>query len=117
MKIVRPENCHLWNKPGLSNEDLRFRIVQVFSQDSHASRKLLECEECGQAYYCSFDEQIDWVNGNDAQYWYYIPIQPDRETIETLEALSHLHLTQLSPMLIKGWGPEDEELRFQWIRG
>jgi hypothetical protein len=42
--------------------------------ESHLHVMILACPQCGQQFLSVFTEMIDWINGDDAQYWQMIPI-------------------------------------------
>jgi len=54
-------------------------------------RTLLRCRECGQLYFHEFYEEIDWIEGKDAQYLTWIPVD-DPESGEELSKMSPLAL-------------------------
>ena len=37
--------------------------------ESHFHVMILACPQCGQQFISVFTEMIDWINGDDAQYW------------------------------------------------
>jgi hypothetical protein len=71
-----PTHCVLWETPELvvnrRMEDC-FELLDTYADDSHLSRRLLKCRECGQLYFVEFYEEIDWLDGKDPQYVTYIP--------------------------------------------
>jgi hypothetical protein len=42
--------------------------------ESHLHVMILVCPQCGQQFLSVFTEMIDWINGDDAQYWIVLPI-------------------------------------------
>ena len=42
--------------------------------ESHFIVTVLACPRCAQRYVSVFTEMIDWVDGNDPQYWILLPI-------------------------------------------
>ena len=42
--------------------------------DSHFIVTMLSCEGCGQRYISILVEQVDWVDGDDPQYWSFMPV-------------------------------------------
>ncbi|HEX8500193.1 MAG TPA: hypothetical protein VF659_06330 [Pyrinomonadaceae bacterium] len=42
--------------------------------ESHFIVAILACPGCGQQYVSVFTEMIDWVGGNDPQYWTLLPL-------------------------------------------
>jgi hypothetical protein len=42
--------------------------------ESHFHVMILTCPQCGQQFLSVFTEMIDWINGDDAQYWQVVPI-------------------------------------------
>ena len=99
VETVIPTQCHLWSKEPLTKSDLRFRMIETYSEENHFEQKLLECADCGQVFYSQFYEEIDWEDGNDSQYSTFIPIQPSKETIERLNKSSPIELLQFIPRL------------------
>ena len=78
----RPKQCHLWNKKVLEEKEdiwFVFEPIQTFFEDSHFSRRLVKCRECGQLYLKEFYEKIDWVDGDDPQYLTFIPVRSKEE--------------------------------------
>lgn len=108
IKIVKPVNCHLWTDKPISPEDLGLlKRKEVYTDDAHLIRALLECSICGQKYYYEFLEEVDWENGNDPQYRNYIPIEEDEATIDTLNQMSSVQLQTLIPRLQDDWGKHE----------
>jgi hypothetical protein len=95
-----PTQCALWEKPELIGKplDTLFERVEIFVDESHLSRELLRCKDCGQLYFFEFYEEIDWEAGDDPQYSKYIPVDTGAE-IEMLKKASPLQLLQYFPQL------------------
>ncbi len=93
IRISKPTKCVLWQIETLSIEQLRhaFQVMATYIDDSHLIRTLLRCLECGQLYFHEFYEEIDWIEGKDAQYSTWIPID-DAESGEELSKMSPLAL-------------------------
>ncbi len=70
-------HCHLLADEKISKTDLldSLDVVEVIEQDSHFTRKILRCKECGQLFLYQFYEQVDWEGGNDPQYYLWIPVK------------------------------------------
>ena len=113
-----PVGCRYWTEPERAFDgpmkDL-FRQLELFVEESHWWRYLLECRECGQKYFFEFYEEIDWVGGNDPQYSTYIPVDSDDE-IETLKATSYLELLSHTPRLQKDFPRDAETPTVRWVR-
>ncbi len=94
-RISIPSDCHLWKKKPLTRVDLRqaFDLVKEYQDDSHLSRKLVRCRECGHLFFSEFYEIIDWQGGNDDQYSSWIPVD-DEASAERLNELSPIALLQ-----------------------
>lgn len=58
-------------------EARQFDSVARLVDDSHFSIAVMVCEWCGQGCVKVFTEFVDWSGGDDAQYWYLIPITAD----------------------------------------
>ena len=101
IKATIPKNCHLWRKESLSRTEIgaALDLLVVYDDDSHESRKLFQCNECGQLYYYEFKEFIDWREGNDAQYRTWVPIE-DKKSAELLNKVSSIELSSYTAMRI-----------------
>lgn len=88
IRTSEPAECILWKSEKLSIEQVRgcFQLVTAFEDDSHLTRKVLRCKECGHLYFYEFYEEIDWSEGKDAQFITWIPI----DNMESGEELSRL---------------------------
>ena len=106
-----PVQCHLWAKEKLEDYDLYgvFEDVQVFFEDSHFSRKLMRCKQCGQLYLKEFKEDVDWIDGEDPQYWTYVPVRDMAEADGMDIALSP------SPRIHVDY-PKGEPKKIYWAR-
>jgi hypothetical protein len=67
----------------------KFSLVKTYADDSHIVRDLLKCADCGHLYFHEFYEEIDWKEGNDAQYTSFIPVD-DIRSADNLSKLSPL---------------------------
>jgi hypothetical protein len=72
--LRQPTQCVLWERPDLVNGVDRFDTVEELIDESHLSRSVLKCRECGQLYFYEFYEIVDWEEGNDRIYWTFIPV-------------------------------------------
>jgi hypothetical protein len=73
-QLREPTQCHFWksDQPPRQNET---ELVKSFEDDSHLTRALLRCRDCGQLYFYEWYEEIDWENGNDPFYQTWIPVE------------------------------------------
>jgi hypothetical protein len=80
--VKAPTQCALWKKPELIDEPRqnRFELLETFVDESHLSRELLRCKECGQLYFFEFYEEIDWEDGNDPQFLHTSPWRQARRS-------------------------------------
>ena len=83
----------------------RFELSETFVDESHLSRELLRCKDCGQLYFFEFYEEIDWEDGNDPQFCTYIPVETGAE-IEILKKASPIKLLEYLPQLRRDF-PKD----------
>jgi hypothetical protein len=113
-KLPPPTQCALWEQPDLVTAPRgRFETVETYEDDSHLRRALLKCRECGQLYFYEFYEQVDWDNGDDAQYSTYIPV-PERDEALRIKDLPVYGLMRYSPRL--QWDhPTGKPARLNWI--
>ena len=52
----------------------RWQVVSVIADDSHFIVKIRACPDCGQLFLTVFTERIDWVSGDDPQFWRIMPV-------------------------------------------
>ena len=96
-----PTRCHLWQKDNLVPEDLAkgtFEPLCSLMDESHLTRRLLKCAQCGQLYLHEFYEEMDWVTGKDSQYSTYIPVDT-KEEAQNMSQMSPMEILQFSPRL------------------
>ncbi len=93
IKVVAPKKCHLWEKKSITRDELinSFNVIKTYEEDSHLTRNLLKCKECGHLYFHEFYEEINWKNGNDPQYSTWIPVA-DEKSADKLSKLSQIML-------------------------
>lgn len=111
-----PVQCVLWKQPALVDGALkqRFELLETFVHESHFWRYLLRCRECGQRYFFEFYEEIDWDNGDDAQYSTFIPVENEEE-IEILHHASTMELLEFTPRLVKSHPTGSAIASIGWI--
>jgi hypothetical protein len=111
-----PVQCILWKQPALADGALkgRFELLETFVHESHFWRYLLRCRECGQRYFFEFYEEIDWDNGDDAQYSTFIPIENEEE-IEILNHASTMELLEFTPRLVESHPTGSARASIGWI--
>jgi hypothetical protein len=76
-QLRQPTQCVLWEHPelALGKYSQKFETVEDYVDDSHLSRSLWKCLECGQLYFREWYEWVDWDEGNDKIYVTLIPVQ------------------------------------------
>ena len=89
IQTAHPTECILWKTRNLSIDQVRgsFECVKTFEEESHLTRRMLRCKECGHVYFYEFYEEVDWSEGKDAQYITWIPVD-DVESAQELSKLS-----------------------------
>lgn len=109
VKTTPPLNCHIWNKPDLTIEELNnsTEVLKTYTDESHLIRRLLKCNKCGQLYFYEFYEEIDWSGGNDPQYRTWIPVD-DETSAEVLSKMSPLHILNY-PSVRYDWPSDAKE--------
>ncbi len=60
----------------------KFTKVAELAAETHFDILILSCPGCGQSCVSVFTETIDWVDGEDPQYWQVLPL-----TLAEVEAL------------------------------
>lgn len=78
-----PVQCALWAKPELANTPDFFEVLETYGDETHWTRYLLQCRECGQRYIYDFYEEVNFSGGEDDQSVAYVPV----ETAADIEAL------------------------------
>ena len=73
--------------------------------ESHLHVMILACSSCTQRFVSVFTETIDWVDGEDPQYWMLLPIT-DAEASELVQRKDPVTDAQLSAL-----GPDRRCLR------
>ena len=100
-----PEQCHLWSTP-LTWEMLEaLDHLKWYGKDYHHTRQLMRCLTCGQLYFHEFYEEVDYRNGEDQQYYIFIPVDSVK-TADELNKLTRFELTSL-PGIYKYAPPQD----------
>ena len=66
----------------------RFGLIRVLSDESHFGVSIFACPACGQHFASVFTETIDWVDGEDPQYWSLLPLRAEESgrLLATVEA-------------------------------
>jgi hypothetical protein len=117
--VKAPTQCALWAKPELIQQRMdrtnHFELLETFVDESHLIRDLLKCKECGQLYFAEFYEEIDWEDGDDPQYWTYIPVVTGAE-IEVLKKASSLKLLEHLPQLRRDWPKGAKSPKTYWLK-
>jgi len=92
-KISNLEKCHLWFER-LTKEMLftSFETVKSYRDNYHNTRELKKCKVCGLLYFYEFIEIVDFGDGNDNEYYSFIPVN-SIEDADRLNDLSELELT------------------------
>ena len=100
VQLRRPTQCAIWERPelALGKFSQTFEAVEEFEDDSHLSRSLWKCRECGQLYFREWYEWVDWDEGNDKIYVTLIPVQTSEE-IAALKQTTTFTLMRYYPRL------------------
>jgi hypothetical protein len=113
-----PTGCALWKEPervvagGLQSG---FKLLETFVHESHWWRYLLKCRECGQLYVYEFYEEVDWVDGEDPQFTYWVPVETETE-IASLRTAPAGGLAAFAPRLCKDWPKGAKEAKLYWVK-
>ncbi|MEJ2340427.1 MAG: hypothetical protein P8Y10_16340 [Gemmatimonadales bacterium] len=67
--------------------------------ESHYHVMILGCDRCGQRFVSVFTELIDWIDGEDPQYWTLLPITEGEagELLQTGDRTTEAQLNALGP--------------------
>ena len=112
--MKNPTECILWARPEALKGEL-FEALEAYRDESHWSRGLFKCRECGQLYFHEFYEIADWDGGDDSQYSLYIPIE-SASAAAVLDKEPPLGLMQYSPRLQRDFPKGAKAARIVWIR-
>ncbi|MBN1996147.1 hypothetical protein JW935_01260 [candidate division KSB1 bacterium] len=52
----------------------KLKRTETLVDESHFHVMILTCPSCSQCFISIFTEQIDWVDGEDPQYWIVMPL-------------------------------------------
>jgi len=86
--------------------------------ESHFHVMLLTCPECSQRFVSVFTETIDWVDGDDPQYWTLLPVATE-EASDLARRGSSLTEATLSALrggrkCLRRDSPKGEQPRSYW---
>ena len=81
LELRQPTQCHLWQSENLRPEDVddALEVVATWADESHHSKHLCRCKTCGQLYVDVWCELIDWDDGDDKTFTFYIPVQSESD--------------------------------------
>lgn len=89
--------------------------------ESHLHIMILECSTCSQRFVSVFTEMIDWVDGDDSQYWILLPLTPAEGTslIDQRASLTQSTFATLGPdrRCLRRDHPKGEKPAVYWGRG
>jgi hypothetical protein len=97
--------------------------------ETHFIVRILSCRDCSQHFVSVFEEHVDWVDGDDPQYWTLMPVTEAevssltaaREPTNGVAAGAELvpRLLALAPerRSLRRDYPKGEEPRLSWGRG
>ncbi|MCP5246101.1 MAG: hypothetical protein H6937_09205 [Burkholderiales bacterium] len=86
------------------------RDIELFDE-SHFHVMILSCNGCTQRFISVFTETIDWVDGEDPQYWTLLPIT-DAEATNLIQKRSSLTEDEINAL-----GPGRRSLRRDYPKG
>jgi hypothetical protein len=92
--------------------------AQDLIDESHFHAMILTCGGCGQRFLSVFTETIDWVDGEDPQYWTLLPIT-EGEAADLLRTPSEAMLHAIGPdrrSLLRDF-PKGADPRVYWSTG
>jgi len=113
-KCFQGDAAAVWNARNLTH------LAQLVDE-SHFSIHILACKNCGQRCVKTFTEFIDWSGGDDAQYWYLIPLSKDEaDTLAWQGENANIkfieHASTARPILQVDY-PTGKEKRIFWNKG
>lgn len=98
----------MWSEP-LTWEMLHDALgnLKTYRKDYHHTRQLKRCATCGQLYFHEFYEEVDHRDGEDRQYFIFIPVD-NIKVADEVNKLTRFELTSL-PGICKYSPPYDAE--------
>jgi hypothetical protein len=88
VRLPPPSGCALWNEPARAAVPFAatFEAVEHYVDESHLTRSLFRCRECGQLYFHEWYEWVDWDDGDDKHYSTMIPVQTHEQAAQLKDA-------------------------------
>lgn len=73
-------------------------LTATLVDDPHFSLTIVQCPDCNQKFLKVFTEIVDWVNGDDSQYWDLLPLSDDEaaEIERAGKKVSHEYIMLMS---------------------
>lgn len=92
--------------------------ASVLLDESHFIVNILGCPACGQRFLSVFTEEVDWVDGDDSQYWTLLPINL-AEAVDLArrggeQAAGAVHSLAQGRRCLQRSHPKGEEARTFW---
>jgi hypothetical protein len=89
--------------------------------ESHFAAQIRACPRCRQSYLFVFLEHVDWVSGDDPQYWTIVPLT-DEETAEfkrlpTRDIFYACNALPRDRMTVNRDWPKGAPIRTHWGQG
>ena len=115
--MTKPVKCHLWTNDTICSDDLsynNFEIFETFVDESHFSRSLVQCKECGQLYFKEYYEKIDWVDGDDSQYITFVPVK-NADEIKELKKSNIFEILLFEPCLREEYLKGADKPKIYWL--
>ena len=98
----------------------RFAHVADVVEESHFSIRIKACGACGQRWVSVFTETIDWVDGDDPQYWSLLPVtEREAEELVALGEAAEERIVELGRdrRYLQADHPKGKEKRILWAQG
>ena len=97
------------------------RHVDELIDESHFHVTILACTACGQHFISVFTETVDWIDGEDPQYWTVLPLtEPEVDgLLQQRNAISDTTLNALGPGRRSLWRsfPKGMPIQLLWGSG
>ena len=99
-------SCHQWHDLPPQRQAVLAVLENVASylREYHEARDLLRCKQCGQLYFCEWQEEMRF-DGEDSQDFVLIPVADAAEGL-ALSQLSRMQRIGL-PTIVMIWPPSD----------
>ena len=114
------EQCFKADAEAVARAKTKFQMIARLVDESHFIVTIFACPHCRQHCVSIFTEQIDWSEGDDAQYVNVLPITPEesQELQKSAENLvARLQALGQNRAYLRDDSPTGAPRKIQWANG